>query len=65
MKMKIKIKKEYDLYNGFNIKSYGPRYLSLDISNTFKANNNNIKKEEEILSISKKKKNINISNLKK
>ena len=36
-----KAKKEYDLYNGFNINSYGPRYLSLDISNTFKANNNN------------------------
>ena len=36
-----KAKKEYDLYNGFTIKSYGPRNLSLDISNTFEANNNN------------------------
>ena len=40
-KYEKKAKKEYDLYNGFNVNSYGPKYLSLDISNTFKANNNN------------------------
>ena len=36
-------KNEYDLYNGFKIKSYEPKneYIYLDISNTFIANNNN------------------------
>jgi hypothetical protein len=36
-----KVNKEFDLYNGFNVKSYGIKYLSLDISNKFEANNNN------------------------
>ena len=36
-----KANKEFDLYNGFNVKSYGIKYLSLDISNKFEANNNN------------------------
>ena len=38
---KKKSKKELELYNGFNVKDYGPKSLFLDISNTFIANNNN------------------------
>ena len=49
MKLKLKKKKkkkrknnDYDLYNGFIVNSYEPEYqfINLDISNTFKANNN-------------------------
>ena len=41
--MENKLKNEFDLYNGFEIKSYEPEYyrINLDISNIFKANNNN------------------------
>ena len=42
-KGKKKKNNEYDLYNGFKVNSYEPeyQYVRLDISNTFKANNNN------------------------
>ena len=42
-KNKDEIKKEYDLYNGFKVKSYNNNYRSidLDISNVFRVNNNN------------------------
>ena len=42
-KNKDEIKKEYDLYNGFKVKSYNSDYrdINLDISNVFRVNNNN------------------------
>ena len=64
-KNKDEIKKEYDLYNGFKVKSYNNNYRSidLDISNVFRVNNNNnnYTKETETNIYKNNKYSINVS----
>jgi len=62
------LEKEFDLYKGFKIKSYGDEYssINLDLSNIFEANNNNnnyIKKNEKYINKNNTYTTINITNI--